>query len=659
MKFRSGLVLLCVAWPLDAAVKKIHVVERSDVLGGRSFGSVGAYERITAKVHFAVDPKLPANQRIRDIALAPRNSDGLVEFASDLYVLKPRQQDKGNGTILYEVSNRGGKGMLGVFNYARSSKNPAAPEEFGDLHLLEQGYTLVWLGWQFDVPDEPGNVSIQVPRAEGITGIVRSEFVPNAKVTRFGVQDRNMKPYPVADPNAPGTQLLVRDRPDGPRREIPRAQWKFWDNTGVELAAGFEPGKLYELIYTARNPVLVGLGPAATRDLVSFLKYTNDGTILLGDQHRYLKRAIGFGVSQSGRFLRTFLYHGFNADESGRKVFDGVWAHVAGAGRGSFNHRFAQPSRDGHRMTNTFYPTDLFPFADLKMMDPETKEVDGLLSTVAEQNVTPKVFYTNGSYEYWGRAAALIHTSVDGKRDDGVAGESRVYYVTGTQHGPGSFPPSKNATLHDANPNDFRPILRALLGHMLAWVKEGTQPPASRYPQVAKGELVPQSSLHFPVIPGVKRPRAPHQAWRVDYGPDFQTKGIVSIDPPKTGKPFPALVPQVDRDGNEIAGVRMPDVSVPLGTYTGWNLRAPETGAADELYSMTGGFHPFPATKQQRAAAKDPRLSIEERYGNRADYLDKIGLAADGLIRDGFLLPADKARLLRDAELRWTRLARQ
>ncbi|MBM3786176.1 MAG: hypothetical protein FJW30_17595 [Acidobacteria bacterium] len=659
MSARLILALLPFVLSVPAAVKKIHLVERSDVLDGRSLGQAGPYERIIAKAHFTVDPKLPANQRIRDIALAPRNADGLVEFTSDLYVLKPRGQARGNGTILYEVSNRGGKGVLGTFNYARGNKDPRSAEEFGDLYLMEQGYTLVWLGWQFDVPEEAGNVSITVPRVEGITGIVRSEYVPSAKTTRFGLQDRNMKPYPVADAAAPGTQLTVRDVPDGQRRVIPRAQWKFWDNVGVEMAAGFEPGKLYELIYTAKNPALVGLGPAATRDLISFLKYTTDGTILLGDQSQYLRRAIGFGVSQSGRFLRTFLYQGFNADEKGRKVFDGVWAHVGGGGRGSFNHRFAQPSRDGHRMTNTFYPTDLFPFADLKMMDPETKDVDGLLSQAAEQNVVPKIFYSNGSYEYWGRAASLIHTSPDGRKDDGVSGDSRVYYLTGTQHGPGSFPPSKNSTLHVANPNDFRPVMRALLAHMTEWLTDGTPPPASRYPLVAKGELVPPQSVHFPAIPGVKLPKAPHQAWRADYGPEFKSKGIITIDPPKTGKPFATLVPQVDRDGNEIAGVRMPDVSVPLGTYTGWNLRAPETGSPDEIFSMTGGFHPFAATRQQRAAAKDPRLSVEERYEGKNEFMSKTAAAVDALLRDGFLLPVDKPRLLQQAELRWTRLARQ
>jgi hypothetical protein len=343
----------------------------------------------------------------------------------------------------------------------------------------------------------------------------------------------------------------------------------------------------------------------------------------------------------------------------GGRVFDGVWAHVAGAGRGSFNHRFAQPSRDGHRMTNTFYPTDIFPFTDLRMLDPETREVDGLLVRALDQNVQPKIFYTNGAYEYWGRAASLIHTSIDGKKDDGTAADTRVYFLTGTQHGPGSFPPRKNATAYLANPNDARPVLRALLTHLTAWVKDEKAPPASRYPRVDKQELVPSAQVHFPAIPGVKLPRMPHQAWRVDYGSDFATKGIVTIDPPKMGKPFVTLVPQVDRDGNETSGIRMPEIQAPLGTYTGWNLRDAATGAGNEIHSMTGGFHAFAATRQVREQRKDPRPAISERYASKEDFLAKTGAAIDALIAEGFVLPGDRARLEKQAAERWAQLASQ
>ena len=647
MNFRAACVGLVVTICASAAVTKIDVQERTDVLNGRAFGKAGPYERVVAKAHFAVDPKLPGNQQIRDLALAPKNAAGLVEFTADLYLLKPK--GAGNGVMLYEVSNRGGKGLLSTFNYASGSKDPRTEAEFGDAFLLEQGYTLVWAGWQFDIPEDKTSVGIEVPRIDALSGVVRAEFVPSEKVTRFDLADRSMKPYPVSDPDAPGTQLLMRDVADGPRRVIPRSQWKFWDNTGVEMAAGFLPGKLYEVIYTAKSPALAGLGLAATRDVVSHLRAQDPG----------IKRAVAFGTSQSGRFLRTFLYFGFNADERGKPVFDGVWAHVAGAGRGSFNQRFAQPSRTSGRLAGTYYPTDVFPFADLRMMDPETKEVDGLLVQSMDANIVPKVFYTNGSHEYWGRGASLIHTSVDGKKDDGVAASTRVYFLAGTQHGTGAFPPRKNQTAYLTNPADARPVLRALLGHMTAWVLAGATPPASRMPRIDKGELVPMSMVHFPSLPGVNLPRIQHQAWRVDYGPDYKTKGIATLEPPKAGRPFVTLLPQVDRDGNEISGIRLPDVSVPLGTYTGWNLRDASIGAPAELFSLIGGFHPFPATKQERAAKKDSRPAIAERYASKEDYLGKIRAAMDALTREGFLLSVDRARLEKQADIRWTQLAAQ
>jgi hypothetical protein len=293
------------------------------------------------------------------------------------------------------------------------------------------------------------------------------------------------------------------------------------------------------------------------------------------------------------------------------------------------------------------------------MLDPETREVDGLLVRALDQNVQPKIFYTNGAYEYWGRAASLIHTSIDGKKDDGTASDTRVYFLTGTQHGPGSFPPRKNATAYLANPNDARPVMRALLTHLTAWIKDEKAPPASRYPRIDKQELVPPAQVHFPAIPGVKLPRMPHQAWRVDYGPDFATKGIVTIDPPKMGKPFVTLVPQVDRDGNETSGIRMPEIQVPLGTYTGWNLRDPATGAGNEIHSMTGGFHAFAATRQTREQRKDPRPAISERYASKEDFLAKTGAAIDTLIAEGFVLPGDWARLEKQAAERWAQLASQ
>jgi hypothetical protein len=637
-----------------AAVRTAYVSERTDVLEGRPFGSAGPYERIVATAYFSVDPNAPQSSLITDIKHAPRNENGLVEFSADVFVLKPRDSAKGNGTVLFEVSNRGNKGLLGAFNHARTSLDPKSEEELGDGFLLNQGFTLVWVGWQFDVPEKPGLLRLYTPAAKGLKGTVRAEFVPAEPATSFLVSDRSHIPYPAVNPGDRSLHLTVRDRPDGPRRVVPRDQWSFSDPTHVSLPAGFQPGKFYEVVYHAQDPPLVGLGPTAVRDFISYLKYGGgDAPAALGDQHMYIKRAMGFGTSQSGRFLRTFLYHGFNSDEQGRKVFDGVWANVAGGGRGSFNHRFAQPSRDGHRMLNSFYPTDLFPFSDLGQTDPETGQTAGLLDRAVRSGVVPRIFYTNSSYEYWGRSASLTHTSADGRADAPLPPGTRVYHISGAQHGPGSFPPSRKNTQQFANTNNFRYVMRALLVAMNDWLTSGAEPPASAYPRIDKGQLCTPAELRFPRVPGIRLPFAPHQAWRVDYGPEFVSHGIVSFDPPKVGKVFPILVPQVNQDGNEESGIRMPEVQVPLATLTGWNLRSPEIGAPDELSDMTGSWLPFPLTASERQGKGDPRLSISERYKSKEEFSERILAAARDLVRGRFLLEQDVAAVVKRSEEQW------
>jgi hypothetical protein len=356
-------------------------------------------------------------------------------------------------------------------------------------------------------------------------------------------------------------------------------------------------------------------------------------------------------VSQSGRFLRTFLYYGFNQDEQKRRVFDGVLSHVAGAGRGSFNFRFAQPSRDAHPFMNLFYPTDIFPFTDLDETDPETGITDGLLARPLKDGVVPKVFYTNSSYEYWGRAASLIHTSPDGQKDAAIPESTRIFFFAGGQHGPAAFPPAQKGTQNLNNPNDYRWCMRALLQDMDAWVKDGKTPPSSQYPKVSQDTLVPLGAIQFPKIPGVRFPTRAHFAYRVDYGPEFRSAGIITNEPPKVGKPFPILFPQVDRDGNETTGIRMPELQVPLATYTGWNLRAPGIGAPDELYSMQGSLIPFARTKAERKG--DPRPSIAERYASRDEYLRKIETAARNLAEGGYLLEGDVPKVVERSAVEW------
>jgi hypothetical protein len=641
-----------------AAVKSVHTTERTDVLGGKLFGKSGAYERVIGKVHFTVDPKAAANRIITDIDLAPRNAEGLVEFAADFYVLKPADPKLGNGTVLFEVSNRGGKGMIGMFSDSPSARDPREEKDFGDGFLLERGYTLVWLGWQWDVPQQPELLRMFAPIASNngqpITGVVRSEFVPDGPTNSFTLADRTHLPYLVADPAATDAQMTERDRCEGVRRVIPRTQWRFNEDRGsVTLDGGLAPGKIYEVVYTAKDPALVGLGPTGIRDFLAYLKYGADNASInsLGD-FKY-KRVVGFGTSQSGRFLRAFVYNGFNADEQGRKVFDGVWAHVAGGGRGSFNHRFAQASRDGHPHMNCSYPTDIFPFTDLPQSDSETGMNMGLLDKANLAAVVPKIFYTNGSYEYWGRSAGLIHSSLDGKQDALMSPGSRAYLLAGTQHGPGAFPPRRGAAEYVANGNDYRWHMRALLVAMNEWLTAGKEPPASQVPQVGKDQLVAVGAVNWPKIPGTKLPSRPQRAWRADYGPDFRSKGLVTQEPPKLGNAFAAMVPQVDVDGNETSGIRHPMLVAPLGTYTGWNFRRASLGASDELYSMVGSTFFFAKTRAERMKTGDPRPSLEERYRNKQDYVEKFTAAAKQLVRDGYLLEADLDLVVRRGAWFW------
>ena len=633
---RTALLTLTLSFTGLAAVTRVELVERTDVLDGAPFGAAGAYERVIAKVHFAVDPKLEPNRIIADIDLAPRNDTGKVEFSADLYILKPRDSAKGNGTALIEISNRGGKGLLGMFDLAAGSTDPHTQAEFGDNFLLEQGFTLVWIGWEFDVPPSAKFMHLYAPTAtnngQPIYGLVRSEWEGDQRVTTISLGDRSQVPYPVADPNDAANRMFVRDTANGERRTIARSKWTFSDAIHVTMQDGFDPGKIYEVIYKAKDPVLVGLGPAAIRDFASFLKYGGPET-LLGDQRRYIKRTLGFGVSQSGRFLRTFLYDGFNQDEKGRSAFDGVWAHVAGAGRGSFNARFAQPSRDGHPFLNVFYPVEIPPFTDN----------DGILAKAVQTNTVPKIFYSNGSYEYWGRAASLIHTSQDGRQDAPPAKDTRIYFFSGSQHGAGSIPPRKLEAQNLADTNDYRTSMRALLIAMQNWLKDGKEPPVSQFPQIGKDQLVTLGAFAFPRIVNLAVPRRKREAYRLDF----------SVEPPSAGPPFPTLVPQVDLDGNETSGIRMPEIQVPLASYTGWNLRSEKIGAPEELYSMVGSWIPFPVNKTERENTKDPRLSIEERYKNKRDYLERITSAAQKLVDAGFLLDQDVAKLRDRAAKEW------
>ena len=666
---RVALLFAAIGLPASRAaaeVVRVDVKSRADLQNGQAFGAAGAYEKLAGRIYFAVDPALAANRIVTDLDKAPRNAAGKVEFSADFFLIKPKDMARGNGALLYEVSNRGGKGMLGFFNHAAGSLDPASAAEIGDGFLMKQGFTLLWVGWQFDPPDRPGLVRVYPPVAtdngKPIRGLVRSDFVVTEKDFDHSLADREHAAYPVADPSDPTNVMTVRDTVDGARRVVPRDQWGFSkavdgravaDPTRV-LSAKFEPNKIYEVVYVAQNPPIVGLGPAAIRDVVSTLKHAPSGALApLSVPAGSITRALAFGISQSGRFLRTYLYYGFNRDEGNRKVFDGVIAHVAGAGRGSFNHRFAQPSRDGHPFLNFFYPTDIFPFTDVPETDPVTGMTDGLLTHAGAPELQPKVFYTNSEYEYWGRAASLIHTTIDGKADAPIMDNVRIYLLTAGQHGPAAFPPTQSIGQQRNNPRDYRWAMKALLVAMDRWTADGSLPPPSRYPKIADGTLVPLDRFKFPALTDVKVSRDAHRAYRADYGPKFASEGVVTIEPPKIGAAFPILVPQVDADGNGIAGIRMPELIAPLATYTGWNLLNARSGPTDVLSSMQGSYIPLARSAADRKRRNDPRTSIDERYKDKDQYVAAVSKAAADLIKQRYLLAEDLAALQRDAAQHW------
>jgi hypothetical protein len=660
------LLIAMFARPVQAEVVRIEVKNRADLLSGRSFGSAGAFERISGKIYFAVDPRNTANRIITDIDKAPRNASARVEFSSDFYMIKPKDLNRGNGTVLYEVSNRGNKGMLSFFNLASSrSLDPVTASDLGDAFLLEQGFTLLWVGWQFDAPSDEGMVRVYVPTAREtnrrpIQGLVRADFVPTPNlgdVRRSASQLAAAQPnltYAVADPKDPANVLTVRDSPTGARRTIPRTDWQFSDDgRSIRMTSPFEPHKIYEVVYKAQDPPIAGLGAAAVRDTISRLKYGSATELSVA--RGTLPRAIAFGISQSGRFLRTFLYDGFNEDESHRKVFDGVFAHVAGSGRGSFNKRFALPGRTAGPFTSFFYPVDIFPFTDVAQVDPETGRRDGLLTHGMKPQFLPKIFYTNSSHEYWGRAASLFHTTIDGKQDAPMMSNVRAYLFTGGAHGVGAFPPDRSTGQQFNNPLDYRWAARKLLVSMQRWVTDGTEPPPGALPRIANGTLVFADKLVFPKVPSLTAPSISnaHQAYRLDYGEDFATKGIVNWEPPRRGSAFPTMIPQIDSDGNDLAGIRMPEIAVPLATYLGWNFFNDRSGPTTELVSLSGAFVPFARTRAERLASNDSRPSIEERYRSRDHYLDLIHKAATDMAAKGYLLPADIPGIRKQAEARW------
>ncbi len=634
-----------------AAVVDIKIESRAPALQGKEFGNAGAYEKLEGVVTFALDPSLAANAKIVDLDKAPHNMEGLVYAQANFMVLQPVDASKASGIGVLEVSNRGGKAMLPYFNGGAHGNDPAQDKDFGDGFLMRRGYTLLWVGWQWDVPRAPKALQLSAPIAKdngkSIKGWVRSNRVMEEDDTFIALSHRNHYPYVAIDQDDPGNILTERDSRDAPRTIVPREKWSFLNGTsGVDGAdyiskeGGFSAGKIYEIVYRSQDPRVVGMGFAAVRDFMSYAKYEPSSPFKV-------KQGIAFGVSQTGRFMRHFLYEGFNKNERDRQVFDGMLIHTAGAGRGSFNHRFAQPSRDGHRFSTFNFPTDLFPFSGAPQTDPELGVSAGLLP----KTHLPKIFYTNSGYEYWARAASLIHTTIDGKKDIEPLENERIYHLASGQHFVIPFAPRETLPGTDVflgNPLDYLVNLRALLPRLANWVASDDAPPNSAYPRVADNMLVEPTSMRFPKVHGMEVARVANVPQRLDFGPRWK-QGIIDLEPPALGKAYGVLVPQVDEFGNELGGIRNVEIAVPLGTYTPWALRTGLPGAQGELRDFYGTWAPL--AKQPNA--QDSRPAVSAQYENKNTYLEQAKRAAKALTEAGYLLDEDIPRTLQRAAQTW------
>ena len=611
-----GVASIFLTAPLFAELTRFEVTKRDAFAEGQAFGEAGAYERIVGRVYYELDPDLPQNQNVIDLKLAPQNERGRVELSSDFFILAPKDLSNGNGALLYDVNNRGGKVALRHFNYAGGSNDPQSSDHAGDGFLMRQGFTIVWSGWDGELLPAENRLRLCPPPAsesdEPITGLVRCEIVPSSDTTKTVVNWANHGSYrPIAKGIKTAT-LTHRLLSSHPRVPVPRGDWQLLvtevdddcpaqlPKVEIEYPNGLKKAHIYELIYEAQDPVVMGTGFTAVRDLISALKHgTGDGNPLLTDDKPFIERAHGFGVSQSGRFLRELVYWDFNADEAGRKVFDGIIPHVSGSGMGSFNHRFAQPTRHAGQHDHHDYPPDRFPFAYETQTDPLSGQTDGILKRSIRSKTAPLVFHTQSSSEYWNRSGSLVHTDPLGVRDAEIPDNVRIYFFAGAQHGPSGFPPSQGDGQTLSNPADYKPFLRSLLLALDRWSETGDTPPPSVYPRISDGNLVAwtRNATGFPEIPNVRYPGFIQQPSFLDFGPRWQTERIIDQQPPIARGDYVVRVPRVDVDGNEIGCLQPPEVAVPIATYTSWQLRNANAGAANQLRSLTGSYLPFPVTK--------------------------------------------------------------
>jgi hypothetical protein len=665
----AGLSLVALAQGAEARVTGITINSIASAYGGVSFGSVGPYQFVTGVAKGEVDPRDPRNAVIQDIDLAPLNSRGLVEYTTVFQILMPVDESKGNHIMLSEVVNRGNETSPGQFNIGTSSANPQ-----GDGFLENQGLTLVFAGWQADLiapASNPGLITMSAPVAhhrngKTITGVVRSEWTVGTATGAPGTQNilaessSNTPGYASVTTSNAGLTLTQRVHQDDPKVPISNNQWAFADCTSAPfpgvpnpqkicLQNGFDTNHIYELIYTAKDPIVMGLGLAALRDVSAFFhNAVKDDNGTANPLTGQIAHTILRGDSQSGRLLRTFLELGFNEDESGRQVFEGMHPHI-GSVRNYINVRFSQPGRlAGTQHTEKQYPGPESPLTYEPTFDALTGETNGILDRCKKSGTCPKIIHTMSDIEYWEASGRGDTTHPNGTRDLQLPNNIRIYQFSSAQHG-GFSPvaPLPSATgiceqLPDANPYTYS--MRALLVALEGWVAKGTPPPDSRYSRIDRGSLVPLERFKFPDISGVTGPQRVFNTRFVYHrGPQYDAddvSGIIATEPPIPLAEYPSLVPQVDADGNDIDGLRSHILLAPLGTYTGWNVRAAGFSQGDAC-DLTGGFIPFAVTRAQRLANNDPRLSLEERYGSTAGYTSAVTAAVNSLVNQRLMLASD------------------
>ncbi len=621
-----------------AEVVRVEITSRETVSDEPEYPRSGPYEVIKGVIHLEVNPDNPANGRIVDLKLAKTNAGGRVEFSADFELHKPVDADRGNHRLLYFVNNRGNK--IGNYHFTHQTANN---------WLYEQGWSYLWCGWNVDAIDSDRALNIEVPVVtEGgatITGKIYTEILSYANdlvYSRPFVWGGSVA-YPVADMDTSTATLTMRRYPWEEPTVVPSDRFAFArlengevvaDPTSLYLEDGFKPGWLYELVYLGKDPKLTGLGLAAIRDVVSFFKHEpRDQSGFINPLAGFVDHAYAWGHSQSARLLNHFIYQDFNGDEKGRMVLDGVIANCPGAGRGLFNSRFAQTTRHGSHLEDTLYPVDVFPFTTVEQTDPVTGERGDGFARARESGFLPKVFFINTTTDYWTRAASLLHTDVMGTMDSEIDPAARIYFIAGRTH-----IESRTGI-----------IGRALLVAMDRWVSQGVDPPASVVPRIADGTLVSLDAYleAFPLLPDLHLPPSFYRPYRLDLGPRWHSHGIAGHTPPKVGPQFVALVPQVGPDGNELAGIKLPEIAAPLATYTGWQMRSPSY--SNTLRRNRGSVFPLPRTRDDRVATGNPRVSIEERYPTQADYMLEVARSLLDLNRRHLLLDEDLAMLLDEA----------